>query len=270
MNITLATVTALLLLLPGVGFVIGVNIADKNVREIVFRNTPAEVSYVIVVSLVVHFVFALIPWSFNVAGIVLRYASLTHDSQNLTHDLQKIDFNAARCLFLFATGYFLLTAVVGFVPGYWLGVQVRKRRLEFFAKHRWMLDLVGVRKGDVVYARALLTSQFDDAVGPCAIVLEGILYDSFFQADGTLLYLAFSNFKEARHALDSPPYIGGQLEVWPASTPRFEHDRLLVEGRSISMVRYRRFPGEAISQQSAVDRIRETLRADRAAPPPPP
>lgn len=42
MNIGIATIAAFLLLLPGVSFIVGVNIADKNVREIVFRNTPAE------------------------------------------------------------------------------------------------------------------------------------------------------------------------------------------------------------------------------------
>lgn len=40
MGIGIATIAAFLLLLPGVGFIVGVNIADKNVREIVFEIRP--------------------------------------------------------------------------------------------------------------------------------------------------------------------------------------------------------------------------------------
>jgi hypothetical protein len=76
MNVAVATIGALLLLLPGVGFVTGVNLADKNVREIVFRNTPAEIGYVIVVSLVVHLAFAWLPFNFNAGYEVLRYNDL--------------------------------------------------------------------------------------------------------------------------------------------------------------------------------------------------
>jgi hypothetical protein len=43
---------------PGFGFIVGVNIADRNAREIVFRNIPVEIGYVVVVSLFVHLFFA--------------------------------------------------------------------------------------------------------------------------------------------------------------------------------------------------------------------
>lgn len=36
----------------GIGFIVGVNLADKNVREIVFRSAPAEIGFVISISMI--------------------------------------------------------------------------------------------------------------------------------------------------------------------------------------------------------------------------
>jgi len=54
MNLVLATIATLFLMMPGFAFIAGVNITDKNVREIVFRSTPAELAYVVTISLFVH------------------------------------------------------------------------------------------------------------------------------------------------------------------------------------------------------------------------
>jgi hypothetical protein len=252
MNVAVATIGALLLLLPGVGFVTGVNLADKNVREIVFRNTPAEIGYVIVVSLVVHLAFAWLPFNFNAGYEVLRY-----------NDLQasKPTADDARLFLRASIGYFLVSAIVGFMPGFALGRLVRQQGISFFAKHRWMLDLVGVRAGDIVYARVLVTPSFTPPnADPSMVLVEGILYDSYFQGDGTLLYLVFRAFREQRKALTEPPYLGSEFDGWPTDSMSNDTDRLVIEGKSISFARYRRYPAKVATDN--INRIKKAVSED--------
>jgi hypothetical protein len=48
------TIGTLRLLMPGFVFIAGVNLTDKNIREIVFRSTPAEIAYVVAIALIIH------------------------------------------------------------------------------------------------------------------------------------------------------------------------------------------------------------------------
>lgn len=140
MNLGLVTIAALLLLLPGVGFIVGVNFADKNVREIVFRNTPAEIGYVVFVSVVVHLIFTIFP-HFNAAQLAVKYYAIERYSD--ARQLPPLD--PARKLLEISLAYFLAAAIVGFGPGWLLGRAVRIKRwwwTPFFVKHRWMLDLI--------------------------------------------------------------------------------------------------------------------------------
>jgi hypothetical protein len=67
------------------------------------------------------------------------------------------------------------------MPGFALGRLVRQQGISFIAKHRWMLDLVGVRAGDIVYARVLVAPSFTPPnADPSMILVEGILYDLYF------------------------------------------------------------------------------------------
>ena len=239
MSIGFAALAALLLLLPGIGFIAGVNYADKNVREIVFRNTPSEIGYVIIVCVVIHFVFALIPYlHFNPASLYVSYKHL--DAQGAS-----IQDGPAIWAFCIALAYFFVTSAVGFGGGIFLGRHVRSGgKWELFAKHRWMLALTRMGEEDTVYARVLLKQDHlkDDKGGEYALILEGILRDSYFAADGTLLYLMFDDFAERKTSLENPPYLGGPFQIEKRERTEQGVDQLVVEGREIAMARYQRVP----------------------------
>jgi hypothetical protein len=223
MTVTLPVIAALLLILPGIGFIVGVNLADKNVREIVFRNAPAEFGYVIIVSLVAHLIFAWAFKSFNVAEVIVRYEALVP----LEHGAKLSDPDEPQKLLVHSLFYFFCATVAGFAMGFFLGRAIRYFKLSFFTKHRWMLDLVGIRAGDYVYARVLLSPHFpgDGKPGVRSIAVEGFLSDSFFDANGTLLYLVFRNFRETTVRLSTPPYVGRFASAPDGVNAVFENDR---------------------------------------------
>ena len=267
MNVGIATIAAFLLLLPGIAFIVGVNIADKNVREIVFRNTPAELGYVIAVSLAVHLLLAIfvavvtstlvciLPLNtprflssfvnsvgeFNAGAVYLKYQTLPTGTAG-----------QIRNTLIFSLLYFLVAGGAGFDPGFHLGRWVRVRRFPwttFFVKHRWMLDLIQIDDSTSVTARAVLTTKFttgdrdttdqrDTTEHP--LILQGLLRDSYFGSDGKLLYLVFKSFVVLKPDGSSSAYLSGlgTLEESVAVDTTATVDQLLVEGARIEMVRF--------------------------------
>lgn len=231
MNIGLVTIAAFLLLLPGVGFVVGVNFADKNVREIVFRNTPAEIGYVVFVSVVVHLALSCVP-SFNFAAVYLNYEDVMRQS----HEAQ------ASGALRFALSYFVCSAIVGFLPGFGLGLLVRRVRwrwIFFFVKHRWMMELIPSNPNIIIYARAILKdhNSFSLENIEYPVILEGIVRDCFFDSNGTLLYVVFRNFNFILADGATAPYIEAFQNAGRPPGPS-SGDQLVVEGRNVTMMRY--------------------------------
>jgi hypothetical protein len=171
MNVGLVTIAALLLLLPGVGLVVGVNFADKNVRETVFRNTLAEIGYILVVSLVVHLFYACLSLAFaclsgfNAAHLYTQYLRLNPPPNSPVLPIS--DPEALRFLIL-SLVYYLAGALTGFVAGLGLGRLIRRRFrhplgkwfVSFFVKHRWMLQLIQRDDELAVYAAVMLKDTF--------------------------------------------------------------------------------------------------------------
>jgi hypothetical protein len=259
MGIGIATIAAFLLLLPGVGFIVGVNIADKNVREIVFRNTPAEIGYVIFISLVVHLVLAVAtallalfattilpqnpyrPLDF-IVGCVQRFnAAYVYLKAN---GVSNLDIDHARNATIFSLTYFLIASVVGFAPGVLLGRWIREQTwgwTAFFVKHRWMLALVQGGKARSVTARVVLKEKLtlDRNGKERPVVVQGVLRDSYFGSDGKLLYLVFNTFSvQSSDALNAPALRGLGAPKVEVSTD----DQLLVEGDKIAIARYSQRP----------------------------
>jgi hypothetical protein len=236
MNIGLVPIAAFLLLLPGVAFIVGVNFADKNVREIVFRNTPLEIGYVIFISVFVHLIFAVIPVvNFYEARLYVGHISMSADPKALP------SFDSARYVLIFSLTYFLVTALSGFLPGFALGRLVSRqagRWVYFFVRHQWMLELIEMDPDVPVYARVVLRETFlidaDRIEKP--IIVQGVLRDSYFGADGTLLYLVFKTFGELKADTSKAPCLDRL----------FRHsgrgDQLVIEGQNIAMARYYRRP----------------------------
>jgi membrane protein YqaA with SNARE-associated domain len=254
MNIGLVTIAAFLLLLPGVGFIVGVNFADKNVREIVFRNTPAEIGYVVFISVVVHFLLASIWRGFSVAQIYVDYAGVTSTPARGALAIEKVHEAV-----LLSLGYCLISSILGSVAGFVLGRAVRSRAareqapggrrlrdwahrrwralIQLFVKHRWMIDLLPTN-AEVVHARVVLKDNisFVDKDKKYPVIIEGVVRDCFFDSNGTLLYIVFRTFKEVKVRPARAPYMDVLTEFVGAEGV----DHLSIEGKNVAMARYYR------------------------------
>jgi hypothetical protein len=240
MTIVLATIATIFLMMPGFAFVAGVNISDKTIREIVFRGTPAELAYIVAVSLVVHWVFAVLPSSnLNPANLVndyVVYANL-QASDKLGPNAPEID------LVFWSLTYFCISAGIGGLLGLNLGLSVRRWKWSFFVKHRWMLMLVGLSDLDTIYAYAVLTESFsqgkkgDNAPGDGTTVIEGWVRDSYFASDGSLLYLVFSDFQDSKVNLAQNHWLRS-LSHGDRRVTEKSHRRLVLEGRRVAFVQY--------------------------------
>lgn len=272
MNIGLATLLTLMLLLPGIGFITGVNLRDKNVREVVFRSAPAEIGYVIAISMIVHLVFAATAWlsvEFNVGGMLAQYADLAREHIHPQPD------TAGKLLF-FALLYGLVTALVGFASGWTVGKAVRPGgKLEFLAKHKWMLQLIGGSESSYLYAQVLLTPYLPVEASASrkhgtsetsrtrkiqtAIKVEGIVSDPFFDSSGKLLYLVFREFQESIQPLDKSPVLDTDVVRPKPKTNGAASDQLVVEGDQVAYARYQRLPIDVLDDPDNMSRLEEAV-----------
>jgi len=240
MTIVLATIATIFLMMPGFAFVAGVNISDKTIREIVFRGTPAELAYVVAVSLVVHWVFAALPTSnLNPANLVNEFLVFGNlDTSN------KLGPSALGTDVVFwSLTYFCISAGIGGLLGLNLGLAVRRWKWSFFVKHRWMLMLVGLSDLDTIYAYAVLAQSFSQGKkgetdpGDGATVIEGWVRDSYFASDGSLLYLVFSDFQDSKVNLTQNHWLRS-LSYGDRRAKEKSHRRLVLEGRRVAFVQY--------------------------------
>jgi len=117
-------------------------------------------------------------------------------------------------------------------------------------------------KEDTVYARVLLEHKFSikDEPAEYMIVIEGVLQDSYFAADGTLLYLVFRRFTELKIPLVNPPYLGTLIEVGERDGS-MGIDQLVIEGREVAMARYHRLPlDKAAKNLGKIEKALEVLQ----------
>jgi hypothetical protein len=258
LTIVWTTLATLFLLMPGFAFIAGVNITDKNVREIVFRGTPAELAYVVAISLIVHTVFMALPgWP----GVLIdQYANQPVSATNGPAVVRSL----SHLIFL-ALVYVILSACVGGLMGLALGKAVAKRRWPIFIKHRWMVDLLGADKGNVVYARVLTSPKYvvEKDSGDHGIFVEGYISDCFFAADGTLLYLAFGSSQTKLIKLDNAAFaaVSGSGTA-PLGAASKGNGRLLLEGRNVMMVRYQPSPAAGVSSEADLAKLAQAAEED--------
>jgi hypothetical protein len=256
MTIVLATIAIIFLMMPGFAFVAGVNISDKNVREIVFRGTPAELAYVVTVSLIVHLAFSGVPMSFiNSAKLIDRFGAVVGvpAAQTLPPGVHISDVVRAALV------YFSASALAGGILGLALGLAVRKNKWKYFIKHRWMTMLIGLsNEKDTVYAYAVLSPSFAQGKGIAepgqltmasepgngATVIRGWVRDSYFDFNGTLLYLVFGSFQDMKVNLSDAHWLAALADDHQSmsNSPRPSEGRLVIEGRNVALVQYEPVP----------------------------
>jgi hypothetical protein len=261
--------------MPGFVFIAGVNVTDKNVREIVFRGTPAEVAYVVAVSLMIHTLALAIPY--GPGGLIDEFAQWTADVASPA-STQTLPQPAATQhlwshLILLALGYVILSSIGGGLLGLGLGKVVASGRFplitKYFVKHRWMIELLTTREGRAVFAQVITSQKYEavEKAGDSAIMVEGTVRDCFFGADGALLYLAFSSFQIRLISITNITEVSsadGTSVVTDAAVSG--QGRLLLEGRNVLLARYETIPTAAVSGESARRRIAQELGDDPDGP----
>jgi hypothetical protein len=260
LTIVWTTLATLFLLMPGFAFIAGVNVTDKNVREVVFRGTPAELAYIIAISLIVHTAFMAIPGG---PGLLIdRYAEWSARSTSGMPQPRPLSTLVFLGLF-----YIIVSALTGGLMGLRLGKSVAKGHWPIFIKHRWMTELLGASQGNVIYAHVLTTPKYmiDKESGDHGIFVEGYISDCFFASDGTLLYLAFGSsvsrlVKLRDEAFAAVSGSSGAL-IDPAAN---DGGRLLLEGRNVMMVRYERVAAGGVSSESDLRKLGRATDEDES------
>lgn len=72
--------------------------------------------------------------------------------------------------------------------------------------------------------------------------------------------LIFRAFREQRKALTEPPYLGSEFDGWPTDSMSNDTDRLVIEGKSISFARYRRYRAKAATDN--INQIKKAVSED--------
>jgi hypothetical protein len=250
-TVVLATIATILIMMPGFAFIAGVNVTDKNIREIVFRGTPAEIAYVVAISILVHTLANLFGVrGYNVSAVLEQFDEWQRSGGPL------------RGVITTALTYTTGAAFVGGLLGLLLGKLVQRRRSRFFIKHRWMVDLLPGRDGAVIFARALTTPSYTVGrdQGDFASLIEGPVRDVYFASDGTLLYIVFSSFQERAVKLGMPLFDGPAKSGGGASGGRDHSGQLVLEGRHVVMVQYERVGASKLTQPDALTRIEAAER----------
>lgn len=263
MTVVWTTIATLFLLIPGFAFIAGVNITDKNIREIVFRGTPAETAYVVVVSLIVHTAFLAAPWGPRM--LIDLYSDAAH--LTVAADGWQPPAHWVSFLALCSLGYIVVSGSVGGGLGWALGKMVAKRRWPIFVKHRWMISLLGAGQGAAVYGRALTTTKATTGKesGDFALLVEGYIRDCYFAADGTLLYLVFADFNQRLIKLDDAGFSGTAGEI-PAATGVPNGGLLVLEGSNIAYAQYDRIEQSGVGSDADLDKIVRFIEAMRKNP----
>jgi len=217
MSLSVEALLILFFLVPGFIFVASVNFADRNIREVVFRGTLAEVAYVGFAAVTIHIGMSAIGL---VDAVIEASLNLRFEDPNLPGSTNASTDQATRVAAFtnVLITYFLVSSVISFVFGFSLAKLIKRLNIYALAQHPWLLDLIwalesehqengGREQGELIFA-TVVTKRDRPASGfpidtpetasdshepiDSAVVYHGPVYDCQFRADGTLTYIVFT------------------------------------------------------------------------------
>ncbi len=168
--------------------------------------------------------------------------------------------------------YIIMSSVAGGLLGWVLGIAVARNKVPLFIKHRWMIELLGADKGNVVFATVLTAPKYATGKdsGDFAVLIQGYIRDCFFAPDGKLHYLAFRSSKATLvklgdEALNVFSGAAGKPPGKPGNADNSAGSPLLLEGNNVLMVRYERLPAGGVSSEADIQELEQAVaEADKS------
>jgi hypothetical protein len=220
MSIAWTTVIVIVLLLPGLGFMLGYAAQERYSRELIRSNAIGDVGMAVFCAIVSH-----------LAALLFIVNALHFDPSVYYRPLLDYD-RTERWLLeeqmyarLWPTaGYILGVTVVAFFCGRsvaW-GVMFGPRWLRSFATHKWAYDLLKEVKGGGVVTTTVLTEMSE---GQRILMYLGHLEEFYLEANGTFAYIVLKNcyrfYMELGEDVPVPSLLQQPLSI--AGTRRWEH-----------------------------------------------
>lgn len=234
MTFAWTTILVILLLLPGVAFLVGLWSSERHTREVVRTTAIGEIAVAIFIALVLH---AAASWllsllGFNWQGLLRAFA--TYDSR----PDPAIHIPLVRKWLPRTLGYVVVTALLGFGAGLLVARLIVLGPLRFLATHKWVYDVMkfGFGKRGVVTAFVMTKTSENDQT----LMYKGRLSEFFVSPDGRISYVVLKNCTRYLMSFaDNVPMTTEQAPIFAEkggiAEPR-EWNYLMLDGENIANI----------------------------------
>lgn len=284
MSLAWATIVVLILLLPGIFFLMVVYSLAGYPRDTRARNPVYPLAGIISVAFVIHggyyaFVDPLFCGNIIPCAKAVYLSSALHSSSISADSTVSLAQSLYFRKYIFF--YIVATCVVGYVLGKTLSYIIMKGFFRASSEHPWIRDIVV--DGGVVLAHVLTNIREDDRI----LMYKGLVKEIYATAEGQLSYLMISNAERYYMILDEDyPKIEmvsmnsrhgetslKKARIHPAgSGSNIEWNKLLIGGDEIANVVFQRLwippPRLGLGVEDfndVIDRVRKRIRNKKIA-----
>lgn len=274
MSLAWATIAILVLLLPGIFFLIGLFSRERYSREAAFQSPVLPIAFSVTVAAAIHLLYLAF-----LDGLVCEYLDrcvnlkivlsvLTSPNGDTAIDQIAKNFSVYRRTI---PTYLLLTTAAGYVLGLLWSAGVVKKYLPSFCQHRWIRDIVVEDNDTLTWAYVLTKIEFDGRI----IMYRGAVKEFFATSDGTISYLILANAMRYYMVLDSDTPNTTAVRDWKPIGEASRAERkiqtpignilwsnLLIEGSDITNVLFERTKAPKSSQD--IDSVRAIIKRRKA------
>lgn len=266
MSIAWTTALAVVLLLPGLFFFIGLATFERLSREIVRSSAISEIGLAVAVAIAIHLAAVVILSAFGFRFSEFIEPFFEYNNLSIDIFIQRAADRLAPILV-----YILITALIGGALGGLVARAIMTGPLRFLATHKWIYDVIDAnRKGGVITTYVMTTISQNNKI----LMYRGRLQEFFLSPDGKLSYVVLKNC--ARYYMNFEekfPLTSEQLNLFGSKQdgrPKTMWDYLVIEGTNIANILFDPSPeikqtkeGEA-ALEDEIKKITDAVRQQAA------
>jgi hypothetical protein len=251
MSIAWTTFVIIIMLLPGVFFLLGIATTERYSREIVKASAVGEIAIAVVAALVLH----LLALAFlRLVGFdVERFLRPLIELHRMSPEVA-VHFAVKRLWR--ALAYVIVTAALGFTFGFSLSRLVKAGPLRHLATHKWPHD---IPEGGSVTAYVLTTTADNDRV----LMYKGFLHEYYLTPEGRFSYLLLTSCSRYfMHFNELSPKTGEPLAmVGPGRSNQTLARYLMIDGDNVANIVFDTAAGlePGVSADDVDNELREAL-----------